>query len=335
MRRMHLNESPYPPAPGVIGAITEAASGANRYPAADDAAFLAALSAYAGVPEDRLAVTAGSNELLHLLPLIAGAHGAELVMPDPSFPTYTKVAAFHGITVHGVPVRADGCPDVDAIIAAITPGTRLVCVPSPNNPTGGLLTKTAVERLVAGVPDTMLLHFDEAYYEFGREAGGVDVLPILETRRGRWISSRSFSKAFGLAGLRLGYAITSDAALATGIRALRPNFCVNALAWAAGRAVLADLAYVEALVAGTAAERRRLTDGLAALGFEPMPSAANFVAFPVPAEDGDLARRIEDKGILVTTFAMPGNVPAIRITIGTGEDTDAVLAALKACRGER
>lgn len=335
MRRMHLNESPYPPAPGVVAAIADAAVNANRYPAADDAAFYAALSAYCGVPQDRIAVTAGSNELLHMLPLIARAHGAEMVVPDPSFPTYRKVAAFHDITVHGVPVLADGRPDIDGVLAAITPKTRLVCVPSPNNPTGGLVTEDEVRRLVAGVPDTILLHFDEAYYEFGRAEGGVDALPILESRKGPWISSRSFSKAFGLAGVRLGYAMTGDAALAAQIRALRPNFCVNAIAWAAGKAALADLAHVDALVAHTAAARRRLSDGLAALGFAPLPSAANFVAFPVPAKEGDLAGRVEAAGILTTTFMMPGNAPAIRITIGTGEDTDAVLAALTACRGQR
>lgn len=333
IRRLHLNESPYPPSPGVVAAIAAAAAQANRYPEPDCDVLLGALSAYAGAAADRIVVTSGSNELLHLLPLIAQAHGAEMVVPDPSFPTYLKVAGFFGIKVHGVPVRADGRPDVDALLAAITPGCRMVCVPSPNNPTGGPLSAAEIERLVAGVPETMLLHFDEAYYEFGRQAGGVEALPLLEMRKGPWMTSRSFSKAFGLAGLRLGYSIASDRELAMRVRGLRPNFSVNALAMAAGVAALASLDHMGETVGSIAAERRRLSDGLAAAGLDPLPSAANFVAFAVPASDGDLAGRLAAMGILTTAFHMPGNVPAIRITLGRRDDTDAVLDALSTCRG--
>lgn len=332
IRRLHLNESPLPPAPGVVAAIADAATRINRYPEPDSERLLDALAAYSGVSADRIIVTSGSNELLHLLPLIAGAHGAEMVVPDPSFPTYRKVAGFFDIKVHAVPVAADGRPDVDALLAAVTPGCRLVCVPSPNNPTGGLLEAEEIERLVAGVPDTMLLHFDEAYYEFGRQAGGVEALPLLEKRSGPWMTSRSFSKAFGLAGLRLGYTIACTAELAARARALRPNFSVNALAMAAGAAALDVPEHMQATVAQVSGERRRLSDGLAAAGLAPFPSAANFVAFPVPAGEGDLAARLASQGILTTAFNIPGHGAAIRITVGTSEDTDAVLAALSACR---
>lgn len=331
-RRLHLNESSFPPAAGVIKAIAEAAAGVNRYPAAEDAEFYRMLSLYAGVSEERLAVTSGSNELLHMLPLITQAQGAELVVPDPSFPTYTKVGEFHGINVIAVPVREDGCPDVDELLSAITPRTRLVCVPSPNNPTGGRLEEDEVKSLVRGVPETALLHFDEAYYEFGREDGAVEALPILQTRKGPWISSRSFSKAFSLAGLRLGYAIAGDTALARRIRVLKPNFCVNALAWAAGKATLADLALTENQVKETAAERQRLMEGLTALGFSPLCSSANFVSFPIPAFAENLHQRFEKAGFLVAPFLLPGDRPAIRITVGTAEDTKAVLAFLSSLR---
>ena len=335
LRRMHLNESPLAPSPAVVAAITAAAASANRYPEPDDPRFYELLATYAGVDKERLAATAGSNEFLHLLPLLAEAAGAEMVVPDPSFPTYRKVAGFHDITVQAVPVRADGVPDVDAILDAVTDRTRLVCVPSPNNPTGGLLNEEEIKRLVSGVPDSILLHFDEAYYEFGREAGGIETLPILEQRRGPWASSRSFSKAFGLAGIRLGYTIASDNELATRIRGLRPNFCVNALAWAAGSAALSDLAHVEAGVASVAHERRRLSDGLSELGLSPLPSAANFVSFPVPPDHPDLAKAIRTAGILTTTFLMPNGTPAIRVTAGAQADTDAFLATLAASYGRR
>lgn len=327
-RRLHLNESPYPPSATVLEAIAAAAARVNRYPEQDDAALMAALADYCGAPAGRIVLTSGSNELLHLLPLIACGAGAEMVVTDPSFPTYRKVAAFYGISVRGVPVNAPGAADVDAIRGAITPACRLVCVPSPNNPTGGLLSGEEIVDLATGVPETMLLHFDEAYYEFGRQAGGVETLPLLARRSGPWIASRSFSKAFGLAGLRLGYSIASSEELAQRCRSLRPNFSVNALAQAAGLAALHDRAHAETMISAIAAERRRLQDGLAEMGFAPLPSAANFVAFPIPPDAGDLVACLASHGILVSPFDLPERRPAIRVTVGTGEDTDALFSAL-------
>ncbi len=327
-RRMHLNESPYPPPRHIVEAITSAASGINRYPHAEDEELLAALAGYCGAPQDRIVVTSGSNELLHLLPLIADAAGHEMVIANPSFPTYQKAAGFYGITVHAVPVDNDGKPDIGGILAAITPKCRLVCVPSPNNPTGGLLDGDEITRLVQGIGDDVLLHFDEAYYEFGKQAGGVDTLPILETRKGPWLASRSFSKAFGIAGARLGYSIAGEPALAARCRSLRPNFSVNALAQAAGLAALKNSGHMTSEVATIAAERQRIHDGLFSLGLSPLPSAANFVAFPDPVPGTGVAPLLKETGILVGAFRLPGERAAIRISVAAGEDTDALLAAL-------
>lgn len=330
MRRLHLNESPVPPSAGVVAAIAAAARTANRYPPGDDPQLLDALSEYCGAPADRIVLSSGSNELLHLLPLIAGAAGGAGVVVDPSFPTYRKVAGFFAMTVRGVPVTPDGRADVEAILKAIPGNCRLVCVASPNNPTGGRLTGEEIARLAAGVPDDVMLHFDEAYYEFGRQAGGPETLTVLETRKGPWIASRSFSKAFSLAGLRLGYSIAGDAALAERCRAFRPNFSVNVLAQAAGKAALAERGNYGNAVAAVASERQRLATGLRGLGFEPIPSAANFVSFPVPLSLPDLAPRLERAGILIAPFSLPNGVPAVRVTVGRVEDTDALLGALEA-----
>ena len=334
-RRMHLNESPFTPSPHVVQAIADAARQANQYPEQNSPALLAALSAYCGAPAERIVVTSGSNELLHLLPLIvdvARFPDASMVVVEPSFPTYRKVADFFAMTVHAVPVTEAGAPDVEAVLRAITPECRLVCVPSPNNPTGGILTAEELAQLAAGVPENVLLHFDEAYYEFGLEASGVETLPLLAWRKGPWIASRSFSKAFGLAGLRLGYSVASSDELARRCCALRPNFSVNAPAQAAGMAALNEPARMHANIAALSAERERLRDGLSALGLAPLPSAANFVAFAVPGENPGTADALARTGILVAEFILPSNRSAIRATIGTAEDTDALLSALTALR---
>lgn len=335
--RLHLNECPYPPPPSVTAAMAAAAAHVNRYPPPDDASLMTELAAYCGAAKERIVLTSGSNELLHLLPLIAGAIGpeTEIVMADPSFPTYGKVAGFYGVTVRNIPVTESGAADVEAMLAAITPACRLVCVPSPNNPTGGMLSAQEIAVLAAGVPDTTLLHFDEAYYEFGREAGGVETLPLLSQRQGLWIASRSFSKAFGLAGIRLGCSITGSDALAERCRGLRPNFSVNGLAQAAGLAALRETGHYRKMMATISAERERLRSGLADLGLAPLPSAANFVAFPAAFSLGDLAAWLGARGILVGQFDLPGAVPAIRATVGTRQDTEALLAAIAACMQAR
>ncbi|MGI9437881.1 MAG: aminotransferase class I/II-fold pyridoxal phosphate-dependent enzyme, partial [Geminicoccaceae bacterium] len=146
-----------------------------------------------------------------------------------------------------------------------------------------------------------------------------------------WITSRSFSKAFGLAGIRLGYSIAGSDELARYCRSLRPNFNVNGLAQAAGLAALRETGHYREVLATIGAERDRLRSGLAELGLSPLPSAANFVALPVPPSLGDLASQLDGLGILVGQFDLPGGVPAIRVTVGTSRDTDALLAAIAAC----
>lgn len=329
-RRMHLNESPFPVPEPVRQAIAEAASQVNRYPSDFGPALVTEIADYAGAPESRVFVSAGTNEILHLLPVIGDVlrPDDEIVVPDPSFPTYQKVARHVGFTVVTVPVLANGVPDIDGILAAIGPKTKMVCVPSPNNPTGGLLSAAELEKLIAGVPAHILLHLDEAYYEFGREAGGPETLPLLEKRPGNWLTTRSFSKAFGLAGLRLGYGIASDEALAEHCRLRRPNFSVNAAAQAAGIAALQHRETMETNVAAIARERDRLAEGLRALGLTPFDTAANFIAIPSPETVPDMRTALAERGILVTGFAMADGTPAFRITIGLEDDNDAVLAAI-------
>ncbi|MCZ0736318.1 pyridoxal phosphate-dependent aminotransferase [Phreatobacter sp. AB_2022a] len=328
VRSLHLNEAPFPPAPAVIAAMQQAAAGLNRYPDHDGAELIAELARRTGAPAETIVIGSGSNELLYASADIALDPGDEAVAPVPGFPTYAKTISLRGATHVGAPVRADGVVDVAATLAAVTDRTRLVFVATPHNPTGGLMGAGEIEHLVRALPDHLLLHFDEAYYEFGRHAGAAESLPLIARRRGPWIVTRSFSKAYGLAGARVGYGITSDRALADAYRKIRVNFSVNAVALAAARTALGETDHLARLLDHTAAERQRLSRGLAELGLKPLPSAANFVSVLTPAP-ARLAAALAERNVFVLPFPWPGTEGALRITIGSQADTDAVLNGLR------
>lgn len=328
VRSLHLNESPFAPAPSVVAAMQRAAAELNRYPDHDGSELVSALSARTGIADDRIVIGAGTNELLYASADIALDPDDEAVAPDPGFPTYAKTITLRGGVYVGVPVRADGVVDIPAILRAVTPRTRLVFVATPHNPTGGMLAQGDIDLLIRELPDHLLLHYDEAYYEFGHHAGGPEALPILARRQGPWIATRSFSKAFGLAGVRVGYGLTSSRDLADAYRKIRVNFSVNAVALAGARAALDATDHMNALLDHTAKERERLAQALTRIGFEPLPSAANFLTVKTPKSATEIAKALAAENIFVLPFPWPGTPGALRITIGSGADTDAVVAAI-------
>jgi len=330
VRSLHLNESPFAPAPSVVAAMQKAAAELNRYPDHDGMELVAALAARTGIPAERIVIGAGTNELLFASADISLDAGDEAIAPDPGFPTYAKTITLRGGVYVGVPLRGDGVLDIRAMLAAVTDKTRLIFVATPHNPTGGMLQKEDIELLIRELPDHVLLHFDEAYYEFGRHAGGPDALPILAARKGPWIATRSFSKAYGLAGGRVGYGHCNSRDLADAYRKIRVNFSVNAVALAGARAALEATDHMNVLLSHTARERTRLGEALRLIGFEPLPSAANFLTVKTPKPAGEIAAALAAQNIFVLPFPWPGTPGALRITIGSREDTDAVVAALAA-----
>jgi histidinol-phosphate aminotransferase len=328
VRSLHLNESPFAPAPAVVEAMQRAAAGLNRYPDHDGQQLVAALAARLGVAADRIIIGAGSNELLFASAELTLDPGDEAIAPEPGFVTYAKIIAMRGATYVGVPVRSDGVVDIAAILAAVTPRTRLVYVASPNNPTGGMLARDDIAQLVDELPAHVLLHYDEAYYEFGRHAGGPESLPMLERRQGPWVATRSFSKAYGLAGARVGYGITSSREVTEAFRKIRINFSVNAVGLAGARAALDETAHTAELLDHTARERERLNAALTALGFHTLPSAANFVTVVTQVPAGELAAALRKENVFVLPMPWRNSPGALRITIGSREDNDAVIAGL-------
>ena len=330
--RLHLNECPYPPSPKVVAALQQAAEGINRYPDSKWRALTGTLSKRLEVPAERIILGNGSDQILQSLAELVLEEGRAAVVPDPSFGRYSTAVRIQGAAVITVPLRPDGANDVAAMLQALTPEVRLVLVCTPNNPTGGMLNGDEIRELARGVPDDVLLVLDEAYFEFARKAGGPDGLAVLRrARSGPWALMRTFSKAYGLAGVRCGYVIARSDALAGEINKLRQSFHVNLLAQVAAEAALADEAYADWLQNQVIEERERLRRGLEALGLKPLPSAANFLTAELDRPAAPVVKALAEQGIMIGTIRTPtpGYETYIRMTVGLPEENDAVLAALK------
>jgi histidinol-phosphate aminotransferase len=327
-RRMNLNEPAIAPSPRVREAI--AAATLHRYPDPLARDLACALAARAGVATDRIVLGNGSDELIVLAAAATLEPGASAVLPAPAFPRYFATALAAGAEPRAVPLRADGANDVAALLGAVDAATRLVWCASPNNPTGALLEATGLARLAQAVPPETLLALDEAYFEFGRAAGAADALAVLADRRAPWIVLRTFSKAYGLAGLRVGYAIASSAAVAEALNRVRSAFNVSAVAQAAALAALEDEAYMRASVDRCIAERERLRERLAARGMACLPSAANFLAVAVGRPGPEAVAALAGRGLLVAPVGPAPFDRHVRVTIGTPADNDAAFDAL--CR---
>jgi histidinol-phosphate aminotransferase len=329
LRRLNLNESAFPPSPRVVEAVGNAASQVNRYPDPCCRALAAAIGARTGIGAERIAFGNGSDEMLMLLAQIVLEPGTSAVLPTPSFPRYMTATVFAGAAPVAVPVEAGGANDIQAMLKAIRPDTRVFVCATPNNPTGAMLDAARLARLAKEVPSEVLLLVDEAYFEFARHAGGPDSLDAMRARRGRWAVVRTLSKAYGLAGMRVGYALLSDAGLAEALNRVRGMFNVNMLAQVAALAALGDEAHTRKLLDDCATERRRLSDGFRRLGCPPLPSVANFVSAELPMPAADAVKALQQRGILVGAVGPAPFDRHIRVTVGTAEDTDAVLRAIE------
>jgi histidinol-phosphate aminotransferase len=326
---LHLNESPYPPSPRAIEAFTGAVRDLNRYPDIYASALAKELAARTGIAADRIVFGCGSDELIHFLCEIALGPGDELVVPAPSFPRYALSGRILGATPIRAKLDAGGANDAETLVGAIGERTRLVFCCTPNPPSGGMMGAAALERIVTAAPDSVLLVIDEAYHEFAMHAGGPDVLAALRRRRGPWVVLRTFSKAYGLAGARIGYALCGAPEVADALRKVKLQFNVTAPSQAAALAALRDEAYLKTTLDAIAVERTRLAAGIAALGLSPLPSAANFVSAKLAIPAADAAEEFRRRGILIRDWRDPDHLNEIRITIGLPEDTDAVLVALR------
>lgn len=326
--KLASNEGPYPPFPGAVEAIRRAAADQRVYPDPGAWALRDALAARTGVPAERIMVGNGVDSLIKLLCLALIDPGDELAMCWPSFISWRQGTGVQGGAVRAAPLRADGSYDLAALAAQIGPATKVVVVVSPNNPTGGAVAAGELEDFLDALPGHVLPVLDEAYFEY-LPAGGHDGAALLRAGR-RLAVLRTFSKAYGLAGLRVGY-LMGPARLVTELGRVRNAFDVNALAQAAAAASLAEAdAMLPARMAEIAAERAMTAAGLRALGLEPMPSTANFLL--VPMGSAERANAVNDallrRGVIVRPTGPFGAPAHLRITIGLPQENAAMLTAM-------
>ncbi|WP_181309840.1 histidinol-phosphate transaminase [Nocardioides campestrisoli] len=324
--KLSSNENPYPPLPGVLGAAVEAAAEMNRYPDMGTAALYEALSQRLGVPTDHLAAATGSVALIYQLLSAFCDPGDEVVYAWRSFEAYPIAVTVAGATSVRVPLTADGRHDLAAMADAVTERTKVVLVCTPNNPTGPSVTQAELDDFLARVPSHVVVVVDEAYVEFVRMADPVDGVATALAHP-HVIVTRTFSKAYGLAGFRVGYAVAQPP-LAAALRAVSLPFGVSHVAQVAAIASLAAedalLERVDALVA----ERDRVLAGVREAGWEVPDAQGNFVWFPAGDRALELAAAAEELGITVRPFAGDG----VRVSIGETEAHERVIELARRTR---
>jgi histidinol-phosphate aminotransferase len=323
------NESPYPPLPSVVEAVTKVLSGANRYPDPSNAALRRRLSDLTGVPANRIAIGNGSCDIL----LAAGdallEPGAELVYAWPSFSVYPHLAAASGARAIEVPLDPGHRHQLERMREEITAATRLVIVCNPNNPTSTALPLEEIAEFVRSVPHHIAVILDEAYVEFNVLQDPDESVQLLE-RHPNLALLRTFSKVYGLCGLRVGYALCGSEAFRTAVDQVRQPFFCNVAAQAAALEALNHQDEVTKRVERNLAERMGLEDGLRELGLQPAESQANFVWVDVAEDESEVMKGLAERNILVRAGGALGRPGAVRVTVGTQTENERFLEALSA-----
>ena len=329
--KLASNENPLGPSPMALQALRDALPEIHRYPDGSGHRLRHALAGHWQVSPDQIILGNGSNELLELVGRCFLLPGDEAVYAEQAFIVYDIVTQVTGAKKVMVPLK-DVTHDLEGMRAAVSPRTKLVFVGNPNNPTGTAVPARALEAFLESVPSEVLLVLDEAYYEFLPPDLTPDALRFV--REGRLVLIlRTFSKIYGLAGLRIGYGIGPPALIALLNRAREP-FNTSSLAQAAATAALGDVAHVARTRAVTEEGRKCLTEGCRALGLTVVPSVANFLLVDVGRPGLATADALLRHGVIVRPMVGYGFPTHLRISIGTPRENERCLAALKAVLGK-
>ena len=329
--KLASNESPLGPSPKAMQAIHDHAGDVFYYPEGSAPVLREAVSKFLGVDPKLLVFGNGSDEILLLLTTtLIGSPDDEIVIGAPSFAMYEIYATMANAKLHKVPLDAGYKHDLAAMADKVNDKTKIIFIANPNNPTGTLVTQSEIDTLLSRIPDTVTVVLDEAYYEFVEPDVRPNSIPyVLEGRN--VVVTRTFSKAYGLAGLRVGYAVASPE-LAGYMDRVRSPFNVNLIAQFAAAAALEDQEHIRASVELNHRGRIELENGARQLGLKFVPSQANFILMEVGGPDGrngmsvynDLLKR----GVIVRPCAGFGLPNHIRVSIGTPAQMDRFLATL-------
>jgi histidinol-phosphate aminotransferase len=330
--KLDSNENPFGPSPRVLNAMQAALSRSNSYPDDDCGQLRRELASYHGLPPEQIMVTAGSTALLSLLCQTLLAPGLNAVTGECSFVVYSMAVRAAGGQLVEAPMR-DDCLDLEAILAAIDSHTRIVFLANPNNPTGTMLKAAVVESFLARLPGHVVLILDEAYYEFAQHFATLRKVKYSNSleyvRQGASVVVlRTFSKAHGLAGLRIGYGLGPAELLGYCAR-MRNTFSVSSVAQAGALAALDDSLHIRRVVENNAAQSQVLDVGLSALGYRVGPTWANFLFCHVGEDAAGVANRLQEEGVAVRPLGHWGAPNCIRVTIATPEQNQAFLSAAR------
>jgi histidinol-phosphate aminotransferase len=330
--KMASNENPFGPSPKAVEAMQAVLAESNFYPDNDAIELRQKLAERHNVLPEQIVPTAGSTALLGIIARTLLSPGLNAITSERSFIVYPIATQAAGGQLIQVPMRNNGF-DLNAIAAAVDQHTRIIYISNPNNPTGTLITTKELDRFLDEVPEHVIVILDEAYYDFaeyfavGRK---VDCSNALDhaNRSHRVVVLRTFSKAHGLAGVRVGYGI-GPAELMSYFTRMRTTFSISTVAQAAALAALDDEAHVRKTLKNNAEQAERLTAGLDELGYSPIPTWANFVYCELGDDAAAVAKRLQAEGVIVRPLGPWGAPTAIRITIGTPEQNDVLLRAFK------
>ena len=328
--RLHYNENPLGPSPAVLARIRDHLAGLSLYPHRDDEVLRNCLAAFygRGVTPAHLFSTYSGSEALDLIARVYLEPGDEVIVCSPTFHVYARTAAWQGAKVVDVPLDdEDFSVRVGAVTGAVTDRTRLVYLGNPNNPTGSIVTRDDMERLHAGLPDRVALVTDEVYHHFVTHPDYPDSLADVAAGR-NVIVLHSFSKVYGLAGLRVGVAISRPDIIERLAR-LRRTFHLGSLEMEAAMAAIGDQAHVEQSVALAERGKKRLYAAFDRLRIRYWPSEGNFILFRTPILADDLAARVAEGGVLVGSGSRFGLTHSIRISVGLPDANQAFISTLE------
>lgn len=322
--KLASNENPLGPSPKAIEAIVAGASSVHRYPDAHAFELRQRLASKLGVGTDELVFGDGSNELIELVVRTFTTSSDHVVYAHPSFVVYAMTCATQGVSHTPVPLDTELRHDLSAMLAAVNERTKVVFIANPNNPTGTHVDVAALTHFLSALPERVIAVLDEAYFEYATAPDYPDGL-ALRALHEHLIVLRTFSKAYGLAGLRVGYAVTTPR-LANYLERVRAPFNVSSIAQVAAVAALGDTEHLARGSAVNEHERRRVTVALTGLGLRVVPSQANFVLVLFQAAAAPIFERLLRLGVITRCVGPLPN--ALRISIGAPEENTRLLDAL-------
>jgi histidinol-phosphate aminotransferase len=325
--KLSSNEGAFGPPPGAITAMERAARDAHRYPDGGATALREAIGARFGLDPARIVCGNGSDDLLTLLILAYGGDGTEIIMSAHGFLMYDIAGRWAGCRVIKVPER-ELVADVSAMLGAVGARTKMVFLANPNNPTGSILPQSEVDRLRAGLRDDIMLVLDSAYAEYV-DMPGYDAGAALVDATGNTVMTRTFSKIYGLGGMRVGWCYAPPAVVDV-LGRIRGPFNVNLLAMEGAIAALAEPGWIEKNIAHNTEWRGRVTSALTAAGIKVWPSEGNFILadFATAAAAQAADAHLKSRGLIVRAMGAYGLPACLRITIGTAEENGLLTEAL-------